>query len=123
MDLKQTSGLIAEKLAGKYLKQKGFRILEERYRTRYGELDLICRKGKEVVFVEVRSIKSDSGFSPEESISLKKINHLIKSARDWIIKKRIKNLEIRFDLITVNLSTNPPVINHFPKAFESVIDL
>jgi len=123
MDLKKAPGLLAEKLAGKYLRKQGFRILEERYRTKFGELDLICRKKRELVFVEVRSLETDSGMSIEETILPKKISHIVKSAKSWILKKGLKNLAVRFDVVTVDLSSEPPKINHYPAAFESEIDL
>jgi len=109
MDLKKSSGLKAEKLAAKFLRKKGYRILEERCQTRFGEIDLICRKGKELVFVEVRSVASDSG--------------VVKSAKSWLLKKGLNNLNIRFDVITIDLSSGTPLINHYQEAFETGIDL
>jgi len=123
MDLKKSSGLKAEKLAAKFLRKKGYRILEERCQTRFGEIDLICRKGKELVFVEVRSVASDSGVRPEETINSRKINHIVKSAKSWILKKGLNNLNIRFDVITIDLSSGTPLINHYQEAFETGVDL
>lgn len=123
MDLNKAPGLEAEQLAGKFLRQLGYRIIEERRWTKYGELDLICRKGRELVFVEVRSVESESGFHPEESLIQKKIDHLVKSAKSWLIQKKLLNYSVRFDIITVDLSEEPPRIVHYPAAFSSRFDL
>lgn len=48
-------GLWAETLAALYLRCKGYRILETRYKTPLGEIDLIARRGEAVVFVEVKA--------------------------------------------------------------------
>jgi len=123
MDLTKAPGLEAEQLAGKFLRQQGYRILEERYRTRFGELDLICRKGRKLVFVEVRSIETEAGISAEETLLRRKIDHIVKSAKAYLMKKKLNQLEVRFDVITVDLSDEPPVLTHYPAAFESEMDL
>jgi putative endonuclease len=49
----------AEENAARYLKKKGYRIIDRNYRTRFGEIDIIARYGEYLVFVEVKSGKSE----------------------------------------------------------------
>ncbi len=116
-------GLAAERLAGKYLRGQGYRVVEERCRTKFGELDLICRKGREIVFVEVKSVESEAGFIAEEGVNPKKIEHIVKSAKSWLMQKKLADLEVRFDVIAVDLKEAPPLLKHYPAAFESPFDL
>jgi len=119
MHPKDSIGLAGEKLASRFLRQNGYRILEQRFRARFGELDIVCRKGRELVFVEVRSRKQESGFLPAESITRAKIRRLVKTAQIWLARKKIDGMEIRFDLVTVDFSKTPAEVNHFPAAFDS----
>lgn len=50
-------GRIGEDIAGRYLDQSGYKIIERNYRTKYAEIDLVAKKGNEMVFVEVRTKK------------------------------------------------------------------
>ncbi len=123
MGLNKPPGLAAERLAGKYLRGQGYRVVEERCRTKFGELDLICRKGREIVFVEVKSVESEAGFIAEEGVNPKKIEHIVKSAKSWLMQKKLADLEVRFDVIAVDLKEAPPLLKHYPAAFESPFDL
>lgn len=81
-------GKIGEEFARKYLKDKGYQVLEQNCRTRYSEIDLICQKDNELVFVEVRTKTNERFGLPEESLNKKKINKLIRSANAYVVKKR-----------------------------------
>lgn len=70
---RRDTGILGEKLAGDYLKKNGYRIIETNYRCPHGEIDIIARQKKILVFIEVRTKKSLEFGSPEESItSIKK---------------------------------------------------
>ncbi len=62
-------GILGEKLAGDFLKKKGYRITETNYRCPEGEIDIVARHGDYLVFIEVRTKKSLEFGSPEESIT------------------------------------------------------
>ena len=114
MPSRQKTGKEAEKLAVKYLKKEGYKILAQRFSCKWGEIDIICRKGKLIVFVEVRSTTQPEPYSPEASINQKKIQNLVRTAQLWMAQKRLKNLDWRFDLITVRWSQTPVLIQHYP---------
>jgi len=122
MAQKSETGKLGEGLARAFLKKQGYQILDERFRTRFGELDIVCRKGRTLVFVEVRSAQESGDFLPEESVGPQKISRIIKSAQTWLSKKRLQGFDLRFDLITVKFSADAPVISHYPAAFESSLD-
>ena len=94
---KQELGRIGEQLACKALKKKGYRIISNNYRCRYGEIDIIARQKDFLVFVEVRS-KTDGSFGcPEESINAIKKQRLIATAMDYLSKHNgISNWRIDF---------------------------
>ena len=103
-----------EKLAQKFLKSKGYEILQTNFYCRFGEIDIICKDNNCLVFVEVRSKSYDDFGSPEETIDYKKQQKIIKTANFFIEKSNINYEEIRFDVIAI-LKGN---IQHYQNAFE-----
>ncbi len=84
MAKKQKIGFWGQKIAENYLIDNGYLIIDQNYRTPYGELDLIIRKNGEIVFVEVKTRTSNSFGYPEISITSKKKSHLIHSAEAYM---------------------------------------
>lgn len=74
-------GRIGENIARKHLENKGYKIIEQNYKTRYLEIDLIASFKKNLVFFEVRTKTGEDFGSPEETIDKRKINKLIKNAQ------------------------------------------
>ena len=66
-------GRIGEAIAKKYLRKRGYKIIEENYKTKYAEIDLIARYKNALVFVEVRTRIGERFGTPEESINRDKI--------------------------------------------------
>ncbi len=106
-------GLFWERVAAFYLLLKGYRILGFNYRTRFGEIDIICRDGETIVFVEVKYRKSERFGSAEEFVTEKKIERIIKTARQFISEKRLEGT-FRFDVVAINGFK----IKHIKNAFE-----
>lgn len=67
------TGKLGEEIAKEFLEKKGYKIIEQNYKTKYGEIDLVCQKGKELIAVEVRTKVGDLYGTPEESLTKKKI--------------------------------------------------
>jgi putative endonuclease len=77
-------GAAAEAIAAGYLVQRGLRILTQNYRVRGGEIDLVCRDGATLVFVEVR-LRTNAGYGgAAASITFPKQKRLILAARHWL---------------------------------------
>jgi putative endonuclease len=66
------TGKIGEEIAKEYLEKKGYKIIEQNYRTKYAEIDLICRQKNKLVLVEVRTKIGENYGTPEDTINNRK---------------------------------------------------
>jgi putative endonuclease len=86
-------GKIGEDLARKYLEEKGYKILEQNYKTRFAEIDLICEKSEgflkqnKLVFVEVRTKIGEKFGSPEDTINKAKLWKVLKNTNSYVAFK------------------------------------
>ncbi len=110
-------GDAGENLARDFLKEKGFKILEENYRTRWGELDLIARDGETLVFVEVKTRSQKRFGSPLEAVTEDKRRRIIRMARTYLLEKGLQDPAARFDVIGIDLAEGAPRIDWIPNAF------
>jgi len=93
-------GKSGEELAEKYLAKLGYEILDKNFRTRYGEIDIIARDKKTIVFVEVKTRSGDAYGSPQLAVNFYKQKHLSLAAFSFI-KKNSLNSDYRFDIIAI----------------------
>lgn len=92
-------GLRAETLAAWYLRLKGYRILNARMKTPVGEIDLVARRGKALVFIEVKARGSlDAAL---ESVKTHQSRRIIRAAEYYLAGYRGKTPDIRFDVIAI----------------------
>ncbi len=104
---KRSFGDLGEKLAVRYLKDKGYRILDLNFQNatgrRLGEIDIIAQDQKELVFAEVktREMKKYSDTLPEENITHIKLLRLEKIASTYIRLKKLEDMDYRFDALSV----------------------
>jgi len=91
----------AEEKASKYLIANGYEILENNYYVIGGEIDIIAKKGKNISFFEVKSIKSEKFNSISQKVPISKKNKLMKAAKIYLKKRNINpfNVGLQFDLI------------------------
>ncbi len=82
--MSQESGARAEDAAAAYLERQGLKILSRNYRCRYGEIDLICREGSTLVFVEVRLRTTARYGGAAASITAEKQSRLLTAARHYL---------------------------------------
>lgn len=94
-------GRRAEDQAAQYLGSHGHHLVDRNYFCYRGEIDIITLDGDYVVFVEVKSRGSGSYVSPEESITAKKKQRLIKCAKRWLMENDYRG-DVRFDVITIS---------------------
>lgn len=88
-----------EDLAVKYLRRKGYNIVERNFRKRFGEIDIIAQKDNVLVFVEVRSL-SGNFMEPSETITYKKRENLLKVASYYLMERGWRGA-VRFDFIGI----------------------
>lgn len=108
-------GKYGERLAKKFLKKKGFKILERNYRTKFGEIDIIARDGSQLVFIEVKTRSSQSFGSPQEALTLWKLERLRRAVQIYCIQKNIQKHGVRMDAVSVEIgqSRSDIKITHF----------
>ncbi|MCX6816560.1 MAG: YraN family protein [Candidatus Beckwithbacteria bacterium] len=97
-------GREGEEKAVKFLKNKGYRILERNWHTRFGEIDIICEKDKILVFVEVKTKTSDQFGEPWEMVNAHKIKQIQMTGEAYLQKFPIFNNQFpmkRIDIIGV----------------------
>ena len=82
------TGKIGEEVAKKYLEKKGYKIIEQNYKTKYAEIDLVAKKRNEMVFVEVRTKKGEDFGTPEDTINRRKLRKLWGNARAYTVWKK-----------------------------------
>lgn len=93
-------GLWAEALAACFLSLKGYRILARRYKTPFGEIDLIARRGAEIVFAEVKARKSRE--EALEALGPRGRRRIESAARHYLAGNQgVVDLQLRFDLLAV----------------------
>lgn len=103
MPKKQTYqfGILAEKIVIIFLWFKFYRIVAWRYKTRFGEIDVIAKRGKIISIIEVKARKSAIIF--EEVLQQNQIRRIKRATEFFLIQNpQLRNHKIRFDFITVN---------------------
>ncbi|MDR3567282.1 MAG: YraN family protein [Syntrophobacteraceae bacterium] len=111
-------GKEGERIAAEYLCQCGLKILERNFRCPSGEIDLVAKEGKTIVFVEVRSRQTGEFCTPEESLSVHKFRRIAKAAL-WYVKQRGQtDSSMRFDVVALRWNGEEPEINWIVNAFE-----
>lgn len=114
---RQQLGLHGEDLAKAELERLGYQILNRRYRSRFGEIDLIARDEATVVFVEVKT-KTDSKFGdPAEMVTSQKQRRLVAMAEEYVSGHALHSTPCRFDVVAVDASLKPARITVYKDAF------
>lgn len=96
---KRKIGNISEAIARNYLVKKGYKIIESNHYQRSGEIDIIATENKIIVFVEVKSLKSENFLQITETISALKKRRLCKLANLWLFNNNKQGNEFRIDFI------------------------
>lgn len=113
------TGKIGEDIACQYLIEKEYEIIEKNWTFKHKEIDIIAKKGKKIIFVEVKTRSSLSFELPKEAVSLRKQKNLIFAADNYLQLHNILE-ESRFDIISVLAKGKPKVIEHIQGAFSAL---
>ena len=96
---KRKFGDIGEKVAEKWLKSKGFTIVERNWWKPWGEIDIIAKKGNQTFFIEVKTVSSTNlinssirniSIRPEENIHPHKLKKLLRTIETYVIEKKVE---------------------------------
>jgi len=94
-------GKAGEDLACRELGRLGYAILARRYRTRYGEIDIVARDGRTIVFVEVKARTGSRFGAPAEAVTLDKQARIAAMARDFLSRRDLVDVPCRFDVVAI----------------------
>lgn len=115
------AGAWGEAVAAEYLRKKRYQLVASGYRSRYGEIDLIVKDKRYLVFAEVKLRKSDRFAKAYEFVDFRKQSRLRSTAAIYLAEHPTQ-LQPRFDVVEVyapeGIATKDPVINHIEGAFE-----
>ncbi|MFT4698483.1 MAG: putative endonuclease [Flavobacteriaceae bacterium] len=109
-------GKLGEQLATNLLLEKGYEVLERNFTFQKAEIDIIAKKGNELIIVEVKARNSDYFGDPQEFVTPSKIKLLVKAANEYVISNNLE-VEVRFDIISVIKNNNVEQLEHFENAF------
>ena len=124
MDSKKV-GSFGERIAEKYLKGKGYQILEKNYFFRIpgnpqkGEIDIVAKKSDIISFIEVKTLRGRVALiNPEEKVDFGKQRKLVKTSESWLMKKKIPlDTKWQIDVIAIEMGSDKKVkISHFENA-------
>lgn len=100
------TGKIGEDIAGRYLASNGYNILQRNYRTKYGEIDIIAKEGDYIVFIEVKTRRSQNFGYPREAVDKYKQSRIRNIASLYMAAKKLRDKKVRFDVVEVVLNEN-----------------
>ena len=118
---KKLLGAFGEDAACAYLKKHRYRIEDRNFSCRMGEVDIVARKGKYIVFAEVKLRKNADHGEAKEFVTASKQRRVIVAAEYWLMKHPTE-LQPRLDVIEVyapeGLQTRSPEIHHIEDAYQ-----
>ena len=115
---KRNLGRQGEQAAEQFLRARGYVLVARNYRCSFGEIDLVVRDRDTLVFVEVRTQSGPTFGSPLESVTQRKQRQIAKAAQHYVVRHRIENQALRFDVIGISWNTATPEIVHVRGAFD-----
>ncbi|MFC1894619.1 YraN family protein [Candidatus Dependentiae bacterium] len=118
MNFRIKLGNKGEQIIAKFLEKNNFEILQQNYKSKFGEIDLIAQKDNLIAFVEVKTRKK-AYFPISNVVTISKQKKISKTANLFISKNKIYNKICRFDVATVISDNNEYKINYIKNAFYS----
>lgn len=118
LNQRQKFGEKGETLAAKYLKKRGYKIIEQNYRTPLGEIDIIAKEKNTIVFVEVKSRRSIRFGSPKWAVTPKKQRKISMVALHYLKSTKQTTDKARFDVVSILSNKDAPQIDIIKNAFD-----
>ena len=110
------TGKQGEQEATRFLQENGYEIMARNFRYQHAEVDLIARKGKLLVFVEVKTRTNLSFGNPEEFVSYTKAKLVMKAAEHYIFTHDWQ-FDVRFDILAISIAGADIKVKHVEDAF------
>ena len=112
---KRAVGTSGETAACEALKKSGLQILQRNYRRSTGEIDIIAREKKTLLFIEVKQRSSLRFGRPAEAVDRAKQQHIVRTAMLYLTENNLDDVPVRFDIVEVL----PESIRHIKGAFDA----
>ena len=118
-DARQILGKLGEDLACAELERLGYAILDRRYRTKYGEIDIVAREAGTTVFVEVKTRVGEQFGGGAEALTAWKQRRITQMAVDYLARHHLHDRPCRFDVVTIEMEGGQPRIQVYAHAFDA----
>ncbi len=116
-DTRRRTGAAGEELAARYLQECGHTILDRNWRAGHLEIDIVTVAGDGIHFVEVKSRTYPAETVPQASVNLRKQRRIAAAARRWLAEKGEREMECRFDIVSVVFRDGTYDIDYLPEAY------
>jgi putative endonuclease len=114
---RQALGEFGERIAERWLRQRGWRVVQRRFRTGHRDIDLVVEQEGVIAFVEVKARQGDTFGDPVAAVNWKKQKELGRSARVWIARHGRREEAYRFDVVGVLVNGSRVRVRHVENAF------
>ncbi len=108
---RQALGRAGEDVACAALRRRGYEVLERRYRTRYGEIDIVALHGDVLVFVEVKARVGRTFGSALEAVTAFKQRRIASMAGEYLARHRGPPRACRFDVVGITYDAQENVVD------------
>jgi len=108
-----------ERRAARHYRLRGWRVLDANVRVGRNELDLVVRRGRRLVFVEVKERTGSSHGQAIEAVTPLKRHRLVRAARVYAAKNGLLESLLRFDVVAIDWGPEGPRLRHEPGAFSA----
>ncbi len=117
---RQLLGLVGEDLAARELESRGYAILERRYRTDRGEIDIVAEDGETLVFVEVKARADQEFGNAAECVTPAKQRQVARMASEYLACHPVADRPCRFDVVAIDFAlSDDPQVTVYPGAFDA----
>jgi len=112
-------GKKGEEMAVEFLQEEGYEIIERNWRFRHIELDIIARKGDQLIIAEVKTRSGNTYGEPSTAVDKNKQRAIIVAAEHYIYANKL-DVDVRFDIISIIKGNGRTVLEHIKEAFHPV---
>ncbi|MEN6321530.1 MAG: YraN family protein [Syntrophaceae bacterium] len=112
------TGKHGEDIAAAYLKKRSYKIIERNYTCLFGEIDIVAKDGDTIVFVEVKSRKSENFGDPQVAVGLEKQKKMSRISLKYLEEKNLYPCDARFDVVAIKILPAGNTIELIQNAFD-----
>ena len=116
---RQAAGKTGEDLAVAELERRGYAVLARRYRSRHGEIDIVCNHRGTIVFVEVKARATGEFGAAAEAVTPGKQRRVVAMARDFLARHNLDASPCRFDVVEADGDPASPRLTWVKDAFRA----